>query len=108
MNETVKKFNQDDFVGAVWLNDRGGMLKLTIDGKEHKFGILTNNFKTEDRHPTYRVRKWIENGNGAPKTASPAPKKPMPQQTNKTPSKPVQKPAYKAANEPIEEDESIL
>lgn len=52
--------NQSNSIGAIWVGTtKGGVEKLTIqveiNGETHRFTAFRNNYKSEDKHPDWRI-----------------------------------------------------
>lgn len=62
---TVKKNeNQNDWrdreIGAIWENQNSLYIIVELENKKHVFKAFLNKFKTEDKHPKWKVYKNIE------------------------------------------------
>ncbi len=116
MEQNNTKSNSN--VGGYWLSNRdggNGFIKMTIEGKEYKFGVSPNKFKKPDnKQPDYQLYAWIENGGGnntqkAPTkttqvTSKPAVNSSRPAQN----TKPANKPQPRSQVQEVPDDESIL
>jgi len=75
MAEEVKKQSS---VGGIWVKttvkgDKYLSISIELDGKKHNFSAFKNDYKTEKKHPDYRILAPKENVAPKPEAVKTAP-----------------------------------